>query len=164
MASPSIRPSALKGPTGSHGMPRAATAASKLGVFDRALARTTEQQRQLILLIGLEGTSYRGGCDNPRRPGSERSARACHAVASRSHTLMDRGDGTGAASGVVITSVVPKRRRLVPPFRARVRAPIGWPIFVTRQRRVYQRPLLSRRGLTTYLRRFLDTRGRQPMP
>jgi DNA-directed RNA polymerase specialized sigma24 family protein len=39
-------------------MPRAATAASKLGVFDRAFARITEQQRQVILLIGLEGTSY----------------------------------------------------------------------------------------------------------
>jgi hypothetical protein len=34
MASPSIRPSALMGPTGNHGMPRTATAASKLGVFD----------------------------------------------------------------------------------------------------------------------------------
>ena len=31
MASLSIRPSALKGPTGNHAMPRAATAASKLG-------------------------------------------------------------------------------------------------------------------------------------
>jgi hypothetical protein len=29
-----IRPSALMGPTGNYGMPRTATAASKLGVFD----------------------------------------------------------------------------------------------------------------------------------
>jgi len=51
--------------------------------LDRALARICEEQRQVILLIGLEGTSYGETAmilDVPIGP----SAHACHAVANRS--------------------------------------------------------------------------------
>jgi RNA polymerase sigma-70 factor (ECF subfamily) len=67
----------------------------------------------VILLIGLDGTSYAEAAtilDVPNGTILSRLSRGRESL----RTLMERGDGAGAASGVAITSVVPKRRLLVP--------------------------------------------------
>ena len=59
------------------------TARLSLRDLDRALARISEEQRQVILLIGLEGTSYEEAATILDMPvGTIRSR--CSAVASRS--------------------------------------------------------------------------------
>jgi RNA polymerase sigma-70 factor, ECF subfamily len=81
--------------------------------LDRALARISEEQRQVILLIGLEGTSYEETATILDVPvGTIR--RGCSAVASRSASMDRRPESGEAASGVAITSAVPKGRRFVP--------------------------------------------------
>ena len=50
--------------------------------LDRALSQIHEERRRVLLLIGLEGTSYE------EREDSARSVRACHAAAGRSASLM----------------------------------------------------------------------------
>jgi RNA polymerase sigma-70 factor (ECF subfamily) len=59
------------------------TAALSLRDLDRALARISEEQRQVILLIGLEGTSYEEAA-TILTCRSGRSVRVCHAAAHRS--------------------------------------------------------------------------------
>jgi RNA polymerase sigma-70 factor, ECF subfamily len=81
--------------------------------LDRALARIHEEQRRVLLLIGLEGTSYEEAAkilDVPIGTVRSRVSRGREAL----RKLMDRSDGTEAASGEAITSAVPKRRRFVP--------------------------------------------------
>jgi len=81
--------------------------------LDRALARIHEEQRRVLLLIGLEGTSYEEAArilDVPIGTVRSRVSRGREAL----RRLMDRRDGTEAASGEAITSAVPKRRRFVP--------------------------------------------------
>jgi RNA polymerase sigma-70 factor, ECF subfamily len=80
--------------------------------LDRALARIHEEQRRVLLLIGLEGTSYEEAAkilDVPIGTVRSRVSRGREAL----RKLMDRRDGTEAASGAAFTSAVPKRRRPV---------------------------------------------------
>jgi hypothetical protein len=89
------------------------TAALSLRDLDRALARISEEHRQVILLIGLEGTSYGEAAsilDVPIGTIRSRLSRGRESL----RTLMDRRDGTEATSGAAITSVVPERRPFVP--------------------------------------------------
>ena len=75
--------------------------------FDRVLARIPEEQRQVILLIGLEGTSYEEAAailDVPAGTVRSRLSRGRESL----RNLMDRGTGTEA-----IMRAVPKRRRFV---------------------------------------------------
>jgi RNA polymerase sigma-70 factor, ECF subfamily len=72
------------------------TGALSLRDLDRALARISEEQRQVILLIGLEGTSYDEAATILDVPiGTIRSRLSRGRVALRN--LMDRRDGTEAA-------------------------------------------------------------------
>ena len=76
--------------------------------LDRALARISEEQRRVILLIGLEGTSYEEAAtilDVPIGTVRSRMSRGRKSL----RKLMDWRDQTEAA----ITSAVSKRRRLV---------------------------------------------------
>jgi RNA polymerase sigma-70 factor (ECF subfamily) len=81
--------------------------------LDRALARMPEERRQVILLIGLEDISYKEAAtilDVPIGTIRSRLSRGRESL----RALMDGRAGTEAESGVAVTSVVPKRRRLVP--------------------------------------------------
>jgi RNA polymerase sigma-70 factor (ECF subfamily) len=70
--------------------------------LERALARISEEQRQVILLIGLEGTSYEEAATILDVPiGTIRSRLSRGRTSLRS--LMDRGDGTEATNGAAIT-------------------------------------------------------------
>jgi hypothetical protein len=89
------------------------TAALSLRDLDRALARISEEHRQVILLIGLEGTSYGEAASILDVPIGTIRSRLSHGRESL-RTLMDRREGTEATSGAAITSAVPERRRLVP--------------------------------------------------
>jgi RNA polymerase sigma-70 factor (ECF subfamily) len=74
------------------------TGALSLRDLDRALARISEEQRQVILLIGLEGTSYGEAATILDVPiGTIRSRLSRGRAALRN--LMDRRDGTEAAIG-----------------------------------------------------------------
>jgi DNA-directed RNA polymerase specialized sigma24 family protein len=92
--------------------------------LDRALARIHEEQRRVLLLIGLEGTSYEEAArilDVPVGTVRSRVSRGREAL----RKLMDRRDGGEAASGAAITRAVPERRRFVPedePSRSSERA------------------------------------------
>ena len=69
--------------------------------LDRALARISEEQRQVILLIGLEGTSYGQTAMILGVPiGTVRSRLSRGRNSLRD--LMDRRDGTEASSGAAI--------------------------------------------------------------
>jgi RNA polymerase sigma-70 factor (ECF subfamily) len=71
------------------------TGALSIRDLDRAFARITEQQRQVILLIGLEGTSYEEAAtilDVPIGTIRSRLSRGRESL----RALMDRRDGTGA--------------------------------------------------------------------
>ena len=59
------------------------TSARQLHELDRALAQLPAEQRQVILLVGLEGMSYEDAAAILHIPVG-RSARACHAGATRS--------------------------------------------------------------------------------
>jgi len=83
--------------------------------LDRALARIHEEQRRVLLLIGLEGTSYEEAArilDVPIGTVRSRVSRV-----SRGHEalrkLMDRRVGTEAANGSAFASAVLKHRRFV---------------------------------------------------
>jgi RNA polymerase sigma-70 factor (ECF subfamily) len=81
--------------------------------LDRALARISEEQRRVILLIGLEGTSYQEAAvilDVPVGTIRSRVFRGRELL----RKLMDRRPESEAASGVAITSAVSKGRRFVP--------------------------------------------------
>jgi RNA polymerase sigma-70 factor, ECF subfamily len=72
------------------------TGALSLRDLDRALARISEAQRQVILLIGLEGISYKEAATTLDVPiGTIRSRLSRGRESLR--TLMDRRDGTEAA-------------------------------------------------------------------
>jgi RNA polymerase sigma-70 factor, ECF subfamily len=72
------------------------TGALSLRDLDRALARISEEQRQVILLIGLEGISYKEAATTLDVPiGTIRSRLSRGRESLR--TLMDRRDGTEAA-------------------------------------------------------------------
>jgi hypothetical protein len=67
----------------------------------------------VLLLIGLEGTSYEEAArilDVPIGTIRSRVSRGREAL----RKLMDRRDGTDAASGTAFASAVPKRRRFIP--------------------------------------------------
>ena len=67
----------------------------------------------MILLIGLEGTSYEEAAtilDVPVGTVRSRVSRGRESL----RKLMDRRDRKEATSGAAITSAVPKRRRFVP--------------------------------------------------
>ena len=73
------------------------TAALSLRDLDRALGRISEEQREVILLIGLEGISYEEAATVLDVPtGTIRSRLSRGRAALRN--LMDRRDGTEAAS------------------------------------------------------------------
>ena len=79
---------------------------------DRALARIHEEQRRLILLIGLEGASYEAAAriiDVPIGTACSRVSRGRATI----RKLMDRRDEMEAASGAAFMNAVPKRRSLV---------------------------------------------------
>jgi RNA polymerase sigma-70 factor, ECF subfamily len=81
--------------------------------LDRALACISEEQRRVILLIGLEGTSYQEAAvilDVPVGTIRSRVFRGRELL----RKLMDRRPESEAASGVAITSAVSKGRRFVP--------------------------------------------------
>jgi RNA polymerase sigma-70 factor (ECF subfamily) len=81
--------------------------------LDCALARISEEQRRVILLIGLEGTSYEEAAtilDVPVGTIRSRVFRGREAL----RKLMDRRPEREAASGVAITSAVSKGRWFVP--------------------------------------------------
>jgi DNA-directed RNA polymerase specialized sigma24 family protein len=81
--------------------------------LDRALARIHEEQRRVLLLIGLEGTSYEEAArilDVPIGTVRSRVSRGREAL----RRLMDRRNGTEPANGVACASAVPKRRRFSP--------------------------------------------------
>ena len=89
------------------------TARLSLRDLDRALARISEEQRRVVLLIGLEGTSYEEAAtilDVPVGTIRSRVARGRESL----RKLMDRRPESEAASGVAITSAVSKGRRFVP--------------------------------------------------
>jgi len=95
--------------------PAATDLAGRLSLrdLDRALARIPEEQRRVLLLIGLEGTSYQEAArilDVPVGTIRSRVSRGRDSL----RKLMGRGDGTEAASVAAFTSAVPKRRRFVP--------------------------------------------------
>jgi DNA-directed RNA polymerase specialized sigma24 family protein len=91
------------------------TAALSLRDLDRALARISEEQRQVILLIGLEGISYEEAATILDVPiGTIRSRLSRGRTSLR--TLMDRSDGMEATNGAAMTPAGPKRRRFVPKF------------------------------------------------
>jgi RNA polymerase sigma-70 factor (ECF subfamily) len=81
--------------------------------LDRALARISDEQRRVILLIGLEGTSYEETAMILDVPVG--TIRSCIFRGRESlRKLMDRGpESSEPASGVAITSAVPKCRRFV---------------------------------------------------
>jgi RNA polymerase sigma-70 factor (ECF subfamily) len=81
--------------------------------LDRALARISEEQRRVILLIGLEGTSYEEAATILDVPVGTIRSRVFRGRESL-RKLMDRIPESEAASGVAITSAVPKGRRSVP--------------------------------------------------
>jgi RNA polymerase sigma-70 factor, ECF subfamily len=88
-------------------------AALSLRDLDRALARIPEERRRVILLIGLEGTSYEEAAtilDVPIGTIRSRLSRGRESL----RALMDRRDGTEAASGTAMRRAVSMRRRLVP--------------------------------------------------
>ena len=102
----------------------APTAALSLRDLDRALARISKEQRQVILLIGLEGTSYEEAATILNVPiGTIRSRLSRGRDSLR--TLMDRRDGTEAVNGAAITGALSKRRRFVAEF---VRTQISCPV------------------------------------
>lgn len=72
------------------------TAALSLRNLDRALARISEEQRHVILLIGLEGTSYEEAATILDVPIGTIRSRLSRGRASL-RKLMDRRDGTEAA-------------------------------------------------------------------
>jgi RNA polymerase sigma-70 factor (ECF subfamily) len=73
------------------------TAALSLRDLDRALARITEDQRRVILLIGLEGFSYEEAATILDTPiGTIRSRLSRGRAALRA--LLDRSEGTEAAN------------------------------------------------------------------
>ena len=77
-----------------------------------ALARIHEEQRRLILLIGLEGASYEEAArivDVPIGTVRSRVSRGREAI----RKLMDRRDGMEGTSGAAFMNAVPKRRSLV---------------------------------------------------
>jgi RNA polymerase sigma-70 factor (ECF subfamily) len=81
--------------------------------LDCALARISEEQRRVILLIGLEGTSYEEAAtilDVPVGTIRSRVFRGREAL----RKLMDRRPEREAASGVAISSAVSKGRWFVP--------------------------------------------------
>jgi RNA polymerase sigma-70 factor, ECF subfamily len=81
--------------------------------LDRALACISEEQRRVVLLIGLEGTSYEEAAtilDVPVGTIRSRVFRGRELL----RKLMDRRPESEAASGVAITSAVSKSRRFVP--------------------------------------------------
>jgi RNA polymerase sigma-70 factor, ECF subfamily len=80
--------------------------------LDRALACISEEQRRVILLIGLEGTSYEEAATILGVPiGTIRLRVSRGRQALRK--LMDRRPGTEAASAAAITSAVPNLQGLV---------------------------------------------------
>jgi len=89
------------------------TAGLSLRDLDRALARISEEQRQVILLIGLEDISYKEAAtilDVPIGTIRSRLSRGREAL----RTLMDRRDRTELAISAANRSVVPKRRHFLP--------------------------------------------------
>ena len=71
-----------------------------------------EEQRRLILLIGLEGASYEEAArivDVPIGTVRSRVSRGREAI----RKLMDRRDGMEGASGAAFMNAAPKRRSLV---------------------------------------------------
>jgi RNA polymerase sigma-70 factor, ECF subfamily len=81
--------------------------------LDRALARISTEQRRVILLIGLEGTSYEEAATILDVPVGTIRARVFRGRESL-HKLMHRRSESEAATDVAITTAVPKRRRFVP--------------------------------------------------
>jgi RNA polymerase sigma-70 factor (ECF subfamily) len=81
--------------------------------LDRALACISEEQRRVILLIGLEGTSYQEAAvilDVPVGTIRSRVFRGRELL----RNLMDRRPESEEASGMAIRSAVSKGRRFVP--------------------------------------------------
>jgi RNA polymerase sigma-70 factor (ECF subfamily) len=81
--------------------------------LERALARISEEQRRVILLIGLEGTSYEEAATILDVPVGTIRSRVFRGRESL-RKLMDRRPDSNAERGVASTSAVPKRRRFVP--------------------------------------------------
>jgi RNA polymerase sigma-70 factor (ECF subfamily) len=81
--------------------------------LDRALARISEEQRQVILLIGLEGTSYEDAATILDVPVGTIRSRVFRGRESL-RRLMERRPESEAASGVASRSAAWKRRGSVP--------------------------------------------------
>jgi RNA polymerase sigma-70 factor, ECF subfamily len=97
-------------------IPAAATdAAGALSLLDldRALARISDEQRRVILLIGLEGTSYEEAATILDVPVGTIRSRVFRGRESL-HKPMHRRSESEAATDAAITTAVPKRRRFVP--------------------------------------------------
>jgi len=81
--------------------------------LDRALACISEEQRRVILLIGLEGTSYQEAAVILEVPVGTIRSRVFRGR-ELLRKLMDRGPESEEASGMAIRSAVSKGRRFVP--------------------------------------------------
>ena len=84
-----------------------------LGDLDRALACISEEQRRVILLIGLEGTSYQEAAVILEVPVGTIRSRVFRGR-ELLRKLMDRRPESEEASGMAIRSAVSKGRRFVP--------------------------------------------------
>jgi RNA polymerase sigma-70 factor, ECF subfamily len=83
--------------------------------LDRAFAQISREQRQVILLVGLEGISYGEAArilDVPLGTIRSRLSRGRESL----RTLMDLRDETEATSGAAITSARSNPKRFVPEF------------------------------------------------
>jgi RNA polymerase sigma-70 factor, ECF subfamily len=89
------------------------TARLSLRDLDRALARISEEQRRVILLIGLEGTSYEKAAMILDVPVGTIRSRVFRGRESLRKLMDRRPESSEPASGVAITSAVPKCRRFV---------------------------------------------------
>ena len=81
--------------------------------LDRALARISDEQRRVILLIGLEGTSYEEAAMILDVPVGTIRSRVFRGRESLRKLMDRRPESSEPASGVAITSAVPKCRRFV---------------------------------------------------
>jgi len=81
--------------------------------LDRALACISEEQRRVILLIGLEGTSYQEAAVILEVPVGTIRSRVFRGR-ELLRKLMDRRPESEEASGMAIRSAVSKGRRFVP--------------------------------------------------
>jgi hypothetical protein len=91
--------------------------------LDRALSQIHEEQRRVLLLIGLEGTSYEEAARILDVPIGTIRSRVSRGRGSFRKSDVAGGDGTEAASGAAFMSAGTKRRRFVPDQKLKLWTP-----------------------------------------